>query len=675
MDLRKTAHITSGDPLLDHDLRQLHVHRADDGVQLFAVSGANGGVALWDITAAPVLSARLYHETPALRAGPLARTDGAASALILGGTGTRELISYPLDGAGVPGAAEELDLPGRKSAAPDLLSLAALPKGASALYGISPEGRLLGWRLDAEGQIDGTLRIAGPARESRLDQAVALDLAEADATRFVLAVDAAGVRSYEILGNKGALRLADQFGAADGLGIAAPTALETVSAFGSTWLVLAAAGTHTLTALRLHADGSLAPTDHIMDTRDTRFGGGTALEVVRVGDHVLVLAGGADDGLSLFTLLPGGRLVHLQSFAHETSLGPENITALEASVLGQSLAVFVTSSTTPGITRFDLDLSDLGQLIRTGSAPEARGSDADDVLLTGKARKTLDGGAGDDVLMTGAGGGVLTGGEGRDIFVVVPAQGTVVITDFEPGLDQLDLSGLPLLRSPDQLRAQEREGRVVLDYGETTIRVLSPEGAGLSLATLFPDGRFATPDRILILDRVAPQDRRGTKDADRLEGGKGDDLLTGRGGADQLRGKIGNDTLKGGGGGDQLLGAAGDDMLIGGKGRDRLDGGSGDDRLQGGGGRDEVIGGAGADTLSGGAGADTFRFVAGHGQDQITDFRPGQDRIALSTGAERFGDLTLTAIGTALRIDTKGGTLWLDGLSPRDLSADDFLFF
>ncbi|MEX0281237.1 MAG: hypothetical protein AB3N13_08630, partial [Arenibacterium sp.] len=284
MDLRKTAYITSGDPLLDHDLRQLHMHQDDDGITLFAVSGANGGVALWDVRATPVLSARLYHETPALKAGALVRLEGDAPALLLGGTGTVDLISYPLDAAGVPGAADGLDLPGRQSAAPDLLTLAALPRGEHALYGVSPKGHLLGWRLDGEGQIEGRLRLKGPASDNRLDHAITLDLVTLGEGRFVLALDAGGVRSYEILGNQGTLRLTDQLGVADGLGIAAPTALDTISAFGSTWVVLAAAGTHSLTVMRLGTDGVLSPSDHVIDTLATRFGGVTALKVVTAGD-------------------------------------------------------------------------------------------------------------------------------------------------------------------------------------------------------------------------------------------------------------------------------------------------------------------------------------------------------------------------------------------------------
>jgi beta-glucanase (GH16 family)/Ca2+-binding RTX toxin-like protein len=67
-------------------------------------------------------------------------------------------------------------------------------------------------------------------------------------------------------------------------------------------------------------------------------------------------------------------------------------------------------------------------------------------------------------------------------------------------------------------------------------------------------------------------------------------------------------------------------ILSGGRGADALVGGAGDDRIEG---------GRGNDTLSGGLGADTFNFAAGGGQDIVTDFRSGADRIVLQ-GADSF---------------------------------------
>jgi Ca2+-binding RTX toxin-like protein len=84
----------------------------------------------------------------------------------------------------------------------------------------------------------------------------------------------------------------------------------------------------------------------------------------------------------------------------------------------------------------------------------------------------------------------------------------------------------------------------------------------------------------------------------------------------------------------KLDGTYGDDLLIGNSDPNYLLGNSGNDTILGGGGRDVLVGGSGNDILTGGMDADTFVFRAvpaiGSGQDTITDFTPGQDKISLS---------------------------------------------
>ncbi len=69
----------------------------------------------------------------------------------------------------------------------------------------------------------------------------------------------------------------------------------------------------------------------------------------------------------------------------------------------------------------------------------------------------------------------------------------------------------------------------------------------------------------------------------------------------------------------------------------------GDDTVIGGSGSDFLIGGQGRDVLTGGAGRDTFAFSQWDGQDRITGFEPGIDRIMLrgvppeAVGAVRLG--------------------------------------
>ena len=144
--------------------------------------------------------------------------------------------------------------------------------------------------------------------------------------------------------------------------------------------------------------------------------------------------------------------------------------------------------------------------------------------------------------------------------------------------------------------------------------------------------------------------------------------LTGNAYSHTLVGNVGNDTLLGGAGNDALNGGVGADTMAGGAGNDTyfvdnaadvvnetvgqgtdtvmasvnysltagseieflranagttglsLTGNALVNRLVGGVGNDTLDGGAGNDSLGGGAGNDVFRFLAGFGQDTITDF-------------------------------------------------------
>jgi serralysin len=61
----------------------------------------------------------------------------------------------------------------------------------------------------------------------------------------------------------------------------------------------------------------------------------------------------------------------------------------------------------------------------------------------GAGNDTMYGGAGNDVLISNAGNDIMTGGSGADTFVIGPrSSGTITITDFENGIDHIDLRAL-----------------------------------------------------------------------------------------------------------------------------------------------------------------------------------------------------------------------------------------
>ena len=118
-----------------------------------------------------------------------------------------------------------------------------------------------------------------------------------------------------------------------------------------------------------------------------------------------------------------------------------------------------------------------------------------------------------------------------------------------------------------------------------------------------------------------------------------------------------------------VTGGDGDNIIRTGAGYDVLDGGAGGDKLSG---------GRGIDTLTGGTGADEFAFRRYHGEDIVTDFKPGVDTIDLTAFGEllRFSELRLIPVGDDTVIDLRGyeggGIIRLEGVARDDLDKDDF---
>ncbi|MDE0283312.1 MAG: pre-peptidase C-terminal domain-containing protein [Gammaproteobacteria bacterium] len=231
---------------------------------------------------------------------------------------------------------------------------------------------------------------------------------------------------------------------------------------------------------------------------------------------------------------------------------------------------------------------------------------------------------------------------------------------------------------------------------------------------------------------------------DELAGGEGADHLNGGDGEDRLSGGADNDWLTGGPGNDVLEGGAGDDHLMGdflsssflpgvpeggiivvddgngeaGPVQDDVRSGGGDvdeqvdlgddngdadaasvtdhgpsqpslllglalgsdDELSGGPGADLLDGGGGNDRLSGGEGADVFVFAPWNGNDLVTDFVAGEDKIDLSAFADiqSAADMVTRQEGADLIIDLSaqgGGEITLQDFNAADLTDVQFIFF
>lgn len=638
MYLQHNGHIALGDALLDTDLRDLDIVTMPSGTYLYSATGQNGGLVSWrldDQGGAPVEVDRLYF--PNAVAGSVngfadSVVINGSTQLVVGDANGAALLGYQLNEDGtIAGLSEtQLDLP----QSTEVMAVAATEVDAgSVVYVVDGQsGQLSAYPSDGQELPDA---MADGAAFS-ITSAGHLATIRIDGQEFLLATDLAsqGVVSYHISNTSGTLTQAGAMGAGQGLGVNAPTAMEVVQAFGETWVLLGAAGSNSISVMRMNAHGNLLPADHLVDTLNTRFGGVQSLAVAQDGDRVFIIAGGADDGLSLFTLLPDGRLLHLQSLPHSAGGGLMNVGQISATVLGDEIQLFVTSGSTGGITQFSIPLSGMGEILEEtghGNAWLRGGAGHDLIVGQDGGNDTLIGEGGNDILVAGRANTVMTGGTGADRFVLRDGAFTTRITDFEPHVDQIDMSDFMMLRSTDQLTITVTAWGATIAFRDAVIEVHSASGGPLGVSALFGSG-FTWPDRVLIMPDP-DMELFGTTESDLLSGAAGNDTLHGEAGQDTLNGHAGNDALWGGNGMDTILGGDGNDTLMGdaeadlllgmdgadqingGEGDDTAYGGLGDDTLSGDGGGDAIFGNDGNDTVFGGAGNDTVG--GGGGQDQV----------------------------------------------------------
>ncbi|UXU75119.1 MULTISPECIES: calcium-binding protein [unclassified Paracoccus (in: a-proteobacteria)] len=455
---------------------------------------------------------------------------------------------------------------------------------------------------------------------------------------YLLAVSAMGnqILSQQI-GVDGRLGPLQITGADRGLGMNQPSHIAVLQVGGVPYVVVASAQSSSLTTFRLTYDGELQPIDHVIDELGTRFQAATAMATLMLDGRAFIFVGGGDDGLSIFTLLPDGRLLHLQTLIDTDGQTLADVSAISAAVVNGRIVLLVASHTEAGLTQFVFEPGPIG-LTRVVGADVQTGTAGSDLMMASAATTALEGGAGDDILIAGSAPLRMTGGPGADIFVAREVNGKITVSDFEPGIDQLDLSFLGMIRSTLQLGFRPQVWGIQIFYGNSVIWVRTRDGTPLQASdfdnSLFPISHYDPPDmRTKILGTIRDDILRASKLGSLIYGYAGNDLLLGDAGADILDGGGGNDTLSGGAGSDRLLGGAGDDRLSGGEGADTLFGQDGQDTLLGGLGNDFLYGGNGNDLLLGEGGNDVLEDLYGHNTLSGGD---GNDRLITGPGHDNL---------------------------------------
>jgi Ca2+-binding RTX toxin-like protein len=513
--------------------------------------------------------------------------------------------------------------------------------------------------------------------------------------------------------------------------------MATAQVDGSTYVVLGSAGSDSLSVIEIGPDGSMIVRDHVLDDLGMRFGGITSLEVVEAHGKTYVIAGGADDGISVFVLLDGGLLVPRAHIEDTVDFGLDNVSAIAAQQRAAGLDIFVASSSETGVTqlRYDTGLAGVTETATlTGST--LNGTAGFDVLQGHDGDDVINGGAGDDIIRDGAGSDIMSGGAGADLFILTADGETDTITGFTVGEDKIDLSLWPMLRDMSQLWITIEPFGIELSYGSEVLIIESADGEPIDYrdlttsdligASRLPVGIVpgypgpATPVRDPSPIAIDPETIRGGPNnpltplqliaagniedlrvsmgaspnrdltGDVIDGRNQDEELVGTNGYDVILTGDGNDTVYAGAGDDLILGRGGDDvlhgednadMIIGGLGNDELYGGNSQDLLEGGEGDDLLNGGTGDDVLIGGIGADTFVFAGGI--DVIADFEPGVDHIVFDptmwtglTTVEDFLFIYATADEERTIIDLDDGNiLYIPGVTDPGTLIDDMSLF
>ena len=439
---------------------------------------------------------------------------------------------------------------------------------------------------------------------------------------YAASSDEDGISAFR-LSSSGQLNTVGTLTAEDGLWVSNITRLSATTVDGTPFVLVAGAGSGSISVAAVGDAGRLVVVDHTLDDLTTRFDNITVLETLVVGQRTYVAASGGDDGFSLFSLFPNGQLSHLATMEDTQTLGLGSISALSLSVQNGDIHLVAASESEAGLTHITYDPGSGLQIVGGGGDDALTGSDSADVILDG---------AGDDTM---------TGGAGADMFVLAQDGTRDTIRDFQLGTDSIDVSAWEGLYATNQLDVRTQSWGADIRFGDERLIVRTDNGNSIDMDDLVATNVFGIAQLLPYAERPENQPTRtGTNAADLMEGNSLNNTFTGLAGNDRLLGMDGHDRLIGGDGRDVLMGDAGNDtlegeashdVLYGGTGRDRLQGGTGDDTLYGNEDKDALYGDSAADVLDGGGGNDTL--TGGTGADTLFG-GDGNDTMYGNTGVD-----------------------------------------
>lgn len=670
----------SADDIIDVGVAGFSTFSIGGATHIFAYSGANGGLASYELAHNGQL---ILRDTAALPSGLGTTAEGPLNTASVGG-GRSGLLTGAASSAGLVGwqsrahdtIAEQLhfDLP---TGFEGRMVVAASAQGTSGpVLVIDPNSGKVA-AVSSEGQ-DAHILSAGAQTFTGLVGATAGAQTLIGGQTHLLSArrTADGNEVLSLTTYNASTQSLNETATLDqttGFAVAHVSALSFAQVGGKSFAVIAAAGSSSLTVVEIGADGSLALRDHVLDSRDIRIGGAAALDTLMVGDRAFVVAGGADDGVTLLEVMPDGQLLARATLEDGLNSGLNNVSALQLVQQGNKLLIMVGGQSERGVTVLEWDLGQIGVTLSDGENGALVTGSGDDVVMGTRDSQFISGGAGNDVLIASANNQRLNGGAGADVFLVRQGVQTVTVNAFERGIDRFDPSGWPGLMDMSHITLTPRTGGVTLNFFGRTAHILSADGNALTLADITADQRPlnridpslllapseggspsgvgqwsytpapGAPPLINPREYETPTDEPGGLTTQQVLGrytealpdepkeiASAPEVLSASAprsasGAQNVSGGAGNDVLAGSGSDDELFGWQGDDIIFTYDANDLVWGGLGNDTICAAGGDDVLCGGDGDDMISGGAGQNSLWAATGN------------DVVHGGSGAERLG--------------------------------------
>ena len=485
MDLAVRANFLSPSWVYLTGITELTLVTTGLGVTLLAGSGALAGVTSFSVAYGAGLSA--INQTPINPRGSSFEL-GSLSAFTLNNQTTiyasdlnsAHIEAFDLDATGALSSGTEVGYSFPVLAQMSEVSFSTIATTNFAISGARDFGGLALFSIAPNGQFQMVDQITDTPK-SAIGNVETIQTVTVGTSDFILVASSTdeGLSTFQIDAT-GALSLVDTIGAKEGIWASGIDSIATVQVGATTFAVVGATNSSSLTVVRVNPMGVMFVSDHVIDHLGTRFQHVDALAAVSAHDRGFIFSGGADDGITLHEILPDGTLF-LHDIQEQTASAPiSNIAAIEAIVIGDEIQIFVASHNTHGLTQLAVSLQNLAApMIGTAANDTLNGSDLDDLLIGGAGRDSLIGGGGADILIGGGESDWLFGGAGADVFIIERDGSEDRIMDFDLSEDKIDLSDWGRIYQKEALTILSRPTGADIRYGTEKLIVFSATGQSL----------------------------------------------------------------------------------------------------------------------------------------------------------------------------------------------------